>query len=395
MQPSHSSARPENSITAPSFGHPLSHLLAEPVACTFDDVLLLPGASETLPHQACIQTGLGRGVTLSMPLCAAAMDTVTEAPMAIALAELGALGVIHKNMSVEAQAREVATARAKIAPGRPVAAATGVGETGLTRSRALALAGASVLVIDTAHGHAKGVIDSVAALRAACPDVLLIAGNVATGPAALALFDAGADVVKVGVGPGSICTTRTVAGVGVPQLTAVTWVAAVVRALRKQGRMVACIADGGIRQSGDVVKALACGADAVMVGRLLAGADEAPGEVVERGGHRRKQYRGMGSLPAMQKGSAERYGHAPVADGASRKIVAEGVEATVPSTGPVADSLAQLSGGLRAGMGYIGAQTLAELADKARYVRQSPAGLVESGVHDVRVDVASPAGAHL
>lgn len=366
---------------------------APPLALTYDDVLLLPQYSAVLPHQADTTTSLGRGVTLPAPFLSAAMDTVTEAPMAIAVARAGGLGVLHKNVTPQRQAEMVALLKGTPADDAPaacrdprgrlrVAAAVGVGAGGLERAAALVAANVDALVVDTAHGHSAGVLEAVAALRRAHPRLLLMAGNVATPEATQALIDAGADVIKVGIGPGSICTTRSVSGVGVPQLSAVVACAQVVQAARAGGTPCALVADGGLRTSGNAVKALAVGADAVMVGSLLAGADEAPGQFELENGARLRRYRGMGSLPAMQAGSADRYFQEDAADN-TRKLVAEGVEGRVPATGPAADTLHQLCGGVRAGMGYLGASDLTSLRARARFVRQSGSGLRESRVHDI------------
>jgi IMP dehydrogenase len=264
-----------------------------------------------------------------------------------------------------------------------VAAATGVGEAGQARSRALIEAEVDVIVVDTAHGHSRGVLDAVTAIKQQSNAVQVIAGNVATPEGALALIEAGADGVKIGIGPGSICTTRVVAGVGVPQFTAVVECAA---ACREHG--VPAIADGGMRNSGDIVKALAAGADAVMVGSLLAGTDEAPGEVFLYQGRSYKSYRGMGSIGAMARGSADRYFQQDIKD--QLKLVPEGVEGMVPYKGPVAQAIHQLVGGLKAGMGYTGSPTIADLQRGARFRRVTGAGVRESHVHDVAISREAP-----
>lgn len=474
-----------------------------PLALTFDDVLLLPGYSEVLPRDARLETRVARDITLRIPILSSAMDTVTESRLAIRLAELGGLGVIHRNLSVERQAEEVAkvkryesvviadprtirsdvrleeaialaqrtgvscfpvvddgllvgllthrdmraeddkrrlvrdvmskdlvTGPAGITPdaarrlmqharkeklplvdatGKLVglvtvkdidkrqrypeaaldahgrlraAAALGVGSDLEARARALVAAGVDVLVIDTAHGHSAAVLDAVRRVKKAHPDTALLAGNVATAAATEALIAAGVDGVKVGIGPGSICTTRVIAGVGVPQLSAVDECA---RAAAKHG--IPVVSDGGIKYSGDVVKALAAGAGTVMIGSLLAGVEESPGEVVLLQGRAFKSYRGMGSLGAMQDGSADRYSQAGVE---STKLVPEGIEGRVPFKGPLEDTVAQLIGGLRSGMGYVGAKNLVELQDKARFVRISASGLRESHVHDVIITKEAP-----
>ncbi len=490
-------------------------------ALTFDDVLLVPGHSQVLPRDADVTTRLTEKIGLRIPLLSSAMDTVTEAGTAIAMARSGGIGVIHKNLTIAGQAAEVRQVKRTVTgmiaspitttPDRPVrdalelmrrhsisgvpvvasheaddeelvgiltnrdlrfernldrtvgevmterlvtvaegttveqakdllqenkiekllvvdssgrllrglitvkditnserypdavqddrgrlrvAAAVGVGADRQERMQALIDAGCDVLVIDTAHGHSQMVIDAVAEARATWPDGTFVAGNVATAGAVEALAAAGADSVKIGIGPGSICTTRIVAGVGVPQLTAVMDAA---RAAREAG--LSCIADGGIRSSGDVAKALAAGADAVMIGSLFAGTEESPGEVVLYQGRRYKAYRGMGSLEAMRAGSSDRYfqendGDDPLAglDGAPSgpKLVPEGISGRVPYRGPIADSVYQLVGGLRAAMGYTGCRTLAELHDKAEFVRITQAGYRESHVHDVIITREAP-----
>lgn len=341
-----------------------------PLALTFDDVLLLPAASDVLPRDVDTSTHLGR-LKLAIPVLSAAMDTLTESTMAIAMARAGGLGVIHKNLSLERQAAEVKRVHDA---GFQVGAAIGVGGDRDARLAALQAAGVDLIVLDTAHGHSQGVLEAARAVKDRCEAVLVV-GNVATAAAAEAAAEAGAQVIKVGVGPGSICTTRVVAGIGVPQLTAIADCARVL-----QGSGVQLIGDGGIRTSGDMAKALAAGAHAVMLGSMLAGAEESPGTVVEAGGRRYKQYRGMGSVDAMLAGSKDRY----FQDGATaEKLVAEGVVARVPYKGPVEGVLAQLVGGLRASMGYCGCPDLQRFRTDTRFVRITHAGLLESRVHDV------------
>jgi len=474
-------------------------------ALTFDDVLLEPGASEILPAEADVSTRLTRTIALNIPLISAAMDTVTEAPLAIAMAQEGGLGVIHRNLDVDEQAaavrsvkkfesgmvidpvtiapdasiadvaalkhkikvsgfpvvdprtqklvgiltnrdmrfaqagervvdlmtRELVTVRqgvsedearrllhkhrierlivvdsdyrcvglitvkdfekaqaypraAKDEKGRlRVGAATTIGDAGYERTLALIDAGVDVVVIDTAHGHSKGVLDAVERVKRYSNRVQVIAGNVATREGVAALIDAGADCVKIGIGPGSICTTRIVAGVGVPQLTAVLDAA---EAAQKHD--IPVIADGGIKFSGDLAKAMAAGAATAMIGSLLAGTDEAPGEVILYQGRSYKSYRGMGSLGAMARGSADRYFQKEVTD--QMKLVPEGIEGRVPFKGPAANIIHQLVGGLRAAMGYVGARDLREMRAKARFVRISAAGLRESHVHDVAITREAP-----
>jgi len=474
-------------------------------ALTFDDVLLVPNYSEVLPSQVDVRTKLTRNISLNIPIISAAMDTVTESELAIAIAREGGMGIIHKNMSIEAQAEEVdrvkrsesgmivkpvtvrpeqtiaeaeALMRKYKISGLPVVdeegklvgiitnrdirfvgnysvkiadvmtkedlktvpvgttleeakeilqkfkieklpvvdeeghlkglitikdiekkekypnackdefgrlmvgAAIGVGEEALKRAEALIEAGVDVIVIDTAHGHSKGVIEMVKKLKELHPEVDVIAGNVATPEATEALIKAGADAVKVGIGPGSICTTRIVAGVGVPQLTAVAKCAEVAD---KYG--VPIIADGGIKFSGDIAKAIGAGAWVVMIGSLFAGTRESPGELVLYQGRSYKAYRGMGSLGAMKKGSKDRYFQSDVEE---KKLVPEGIEGMVPYRGPLADTIHQLVGGLRAGMGYCGAATIEEMRKKARFVKITPAGLKESHVHDVIITKEAP-----
>jgi len=341
---------------------------------TFDDVLLVPSYSEVLPKDVSLRSRFSRRITLELPFASAAMDTVTESAMAIAIARAGGIGVIHKNMPAEAQAGEV---RAVKAEGLQVAAGVGITTDVLDRVAALVEAGVDAVVLDSAHGHSKGVVDALKKVKAAFPGVDVVVGNIATAQAACDLVAAGADALKVGIGPGSICTTRIVAGVGVPQITAI---ADVVEAA--QG--IPVIADGGLRYSGDVVKALAAGADCVMCGSMFAGTDEAPGTVTEIDGKKMKSYRGMGSIDAMQAGSADRYFQK-----GGGKLVPEGVVACVPCKGPVGDVLFQLAGGLRSGMGYVGAGDIAALHE-AKFVKISAASLRENHPHDVTIAKKSP-----
>lgn len=473
-----------------------------PMALTFDDVLLVPGASSILPSEVDLTTHLTKSIMLRAPLLSAAMDTVTEHQTAIAMARAGGIGIIHKNMGIEEQSREVERVKksesgmiidpitvnrnqsvaevqeimanyrvsglpvldgdklvgivtnrdlrfvsdpelrvddvmtsknlvtapvgidqahskallhehriekllvvdedgrlkglitikdiekvrqypnsAKDSMGRLlVGAAIGVGPDMMERTQALIRAKVDVVVLDSAHGHAKGILKAVREVKNAFPKLQLIAGNVATGAGTEALIDAGADAVKVGVGPGSICTTRIVAGVGVPQLTAVH---DCVQAAAKHG--IPIVADGGIKFSGDICKAIGAGAAAVMVGSLFAGTDETPGETFLYQGRKYKGYRGMGSIGAMKEGSSDRY-----FQNKSSKLVPEGIEGKVPYRGPIAEVIYQLLGGLSSGMGYTGAATIRELQEKARFVRISPAGLRESHVHDVIITREAP-----
>ncbi|WP_395387398.1 IMP dehydrogenase [Pediococcus parvulus] len=364
---------------------------------TFDDVLLIPAESHVLPNETDLSVQLADNIKLNVPIISAGMDTVTESAMAIAMSRQGGMGVIHKNMSIEDQATQVLEVKAagkadekkylhasSDEAGRPlVAAAVGVTSDTFDRANALLQAGADAIVIDTAHGHSAGVLRKIAEIRENFPDATLIAGNVATGEGTKALFDAGVDVVKVGIGPGSICTTRVVAGVGVPQITAIYDAATVARVYGKH-----IIADGGIKYSGDIVKALAAGGNAVMLGSMLSGTDETPGEVIEDNGKKYKSYRGMGSLSAMSNGSADRYFQGGVNE--ANKLVPEGIEARVEYKGSVEDIIFQMVGGLRSGMGYVGAPTIEALTENAQFIQITNAGLIESHPHDVQMTKMAP-----
>ena len=364
---------------------------------TFDDVLLIPAESHVLPNEVKLDTKLAPNLQLHIPLISAGMDTVTEGNMAIAMAENGGLGVIHKNLSIEVQVEEVKKAKGKtVDPNLPhpavddqgrllAAAAVGVTSDTFERAESLLEAGADAIVIDTAHGHSAGVLRKIKEIREHFPNATLIAGNVATGEGTAALFDAGVDVVKVGIGPGSICTTRIVAGVGVPQITAIYDAASVAQ---KYGKKI--IADGSIKYSGDVVKALAAGGNAVMLGSMFSGTTEAPGTIFTNEGKQFKSYRGMGSVGAMsqQHGSSDRYFQGGVNE--ANKLVPEGVEALVPYKDDVSNIIYQIDGGLRAGMGYVGAGTIEELIENSQFVQITNAGLRESHPHDVQMAKEAP-----
>lgn len=364
---------------------------------TFDDVLLIPAESHVLPNEVDLSVQLAKNLKLNLPFISAGMDTVTESSMAIAMALQGGLGVVHKNMSIQAQASEVANVKGVALTGNftkaavddqnrlLVAAAVGVTSDTFERAEALFEAGADAIVIDTAHGHSAGVLRKIKEIRAHYPDQTLIAGNVATGDATRALFDAGVDVVKVGIGPGSICTTRVVAGVGVPQITAIYDAAT---AAKEYGKPI--IADGGIKYSGDIVKAIAAGGNAVMLGSMFSGTTEAPGEVFEDHGKKYKAYRGMGSVGAMAQahGSSDRYFQGGVNE--ANKLVPEGIEARVEYKGDVSDIVFQIDGGLRSGMGYVGAPDIPTLINNAQFVQITNAGLRESHPHDVQITKAAP-----
>lgn len=364
---------------------------------TFDDVLLIPAESHVLPNEVDLSVKLADNIKLNLPFISAGMDTVTESSMAIAMALQGGMGVIHKNMSIVAQAGEVATVKGVMLSGNftraavdeenklLVAAAVGVTSDTFQRAQALLEAGANAIVIDTAHGHSAGVLRKIKEIREHFPKATLIAGNVATAEGTKALFDSGVDIVKVGIGPGSICTTRIIAGVGVPQITAIYDAASVAR---EYGKTI--IADGGIKYSGDIVKAIAAGGNAVMLGSMFAGTTETPGQIITDGDKKYKVYRGMGSIGAMAQshGSSDRYFQGGVNE--ANKLVPEGIEARVEYKGDVSDTIFQLIGGLRSGMGYVGARNIDELINKAQFVQMTNSGLRESHPHDVQITKAAP-----
>jgi len=349
---------------------------------TYDDVLLLPDASEVVPSEVDTKTRLTRNISINVPLVSSAMDTVTESTMAIAMAKAGGIGIVHRNLAIEDQVKQVKLAKAQ----GIVGAAVGVGDDGFARAVAIIEAGVDVVVVDTAHGHHKAVLDAIARIKKEFPKIEIIGGNVATRAGAQALINAGADAVKVGVGPGSICTTRVVAGVGVPQITAIMEAH---KACDKAD--IPLIADGGLQYSGDIAKAIVAGADCVMLGSLLAGCDESPGELVEVSGRKYKAYRGMGSLGAMQSRgeqksySKDRYMQDDVLS--EDKLVPEGIEGKVAYRGSVSATVHQLVGGLRSGMGYAGAADIASLKENGRLIQITSAGLKESHPHDVQ-DIA-------
>ncbi len=363
---------------------------------TYDDLLLVPQKSEVVPSEVSLKARLTPKIVLNIPIISAAMDTVTESKMAIAMAQEGGIGMIHKNMSIEAQKEEVL--KVKEAPvdlslhpnavvdakGRLLCgAAVGVGANTLERVASLVKAGVDCLTVDSAHGHSANILKVVKAIHEAYPELEIIAGNIVTKEAAEDLIKAGAVTVKVGIGPGSICTTRVVSGVGMPQATAVDEVATYCK-----DKGICVIADGGIKYSGDIVKALAIGADTVMLGSMLAGTEEAPGEIFESNGKKYKSYVGMGSLAAMKRGSADRYFQKTEAK--VEKLVPEGIEAKVPYKGEVTSVLYQLCGGLRSGMGYCGAINTDELKKRSVFVQITNAGLTESHPHDVDICKEAP-----
>lgn len=361
---------------------------------TYDDLILVPQASNVLPNEVKINTYLTPKIHLNMPIISAAMDTVSEHEMGIALARAGGITIIHKNLTIEEEANEVRLVKEANYDGYPnaaldnkgrllVGAAIGANNEVLARSEALLKAGADVLVLDSAHGHSENIIKTTRLLKKTFPDLQLIVGNIVTKEAAKDLIEAGADAIKVGIGPGSICTTRVVAGVGCPQATAVDEVATFCK-----GKNVKVIADGGLKYSGDIVKALALGADTVMLGSMLAGCKETPGEIIEIDGRQFKSYVGMGSLVAMKRGSADRYFQGGQTE--SKKLVPEGIEAVLAYKGEVKEVVYQLLGGLRSGLGYCGSHNIEELKEKSVFIRVTNAGLTEAHPHDVKIVKDAP-----
>ena len=353
---------------------------------SFDDVLIEPHYSNIIPKDADTSTNLTRKITLNIPFISAAMDTVTEHEMAIQMAIAGGIGIIHKNMSIDLQCQEVAKVKgykvdsisskdASVDQSNSlrVIGAVGTGEETVQRTEALLSANVDLIAIDTSHGHSQNVIDTIKEIKKISPTTEVIAGNIATKDAALALLYAGADTLKVGIGPGSICTTRIVSGVGVPQFSAILEISEVC-----QTKDAFLIADGGIKYSGDIAKAIAAGADCVMLGSLLAGTDATPGEIITIDDKKYKQYRGMGSCAAMKAGSADRY-----FQGEETNLVPQGVEGYVKYKGTVSDVIVQLKGGLASAMGYTGNQTIEKMKSNCTFVEITPAGMKESHVHSL------------
>ena len=364
-------------------------------ALTFDDVLLVPKESDILPKDVNLERKLTKKITLKIPLISSPMDTITEHKMAIAMALCGGLGVVHKNMLLEMQAKEVEAVKnfneienknlssvdknGKLL----VAAAIGISEDRYKRIEKIIEAGVDIIVIDTAHGHSQNVLKAIKEIKKLYSDIDVIAGNIATSEGAKALIDAGVDAMKIGIGAGSICTTRIIAGIGVPQLTAILDASQIAKK-----NNVGSIADGGIKYSGDIVKAFAVGADAIMAGGLFSSTYEAPGDVIIIDGKKYKPYRGMGSVGAMIQGSKDRYFQSEVIN--KSKFVPEGIEGVTEYKGHVADVVYQIIGGVRAGMGYVGAKNIDELQEKAEFVKITNQGLAESHVHDVKITSKAP-----
>ena len=344
-------------------------------ALTFDDVLLLPRFSKILPSDTDISTTLTKNIKLKIPFLSSAMDTVTESPMAIAIAKAGGVGIIHRNLNIKKQSQEVQKVKEKKLF---VGAAIGTSSEDLNRAKSLIDCGVDLIVIDTAHGHSEKVLKILSKVRKNNYKIPICVGNIATGEAAKKLYDFGADIIKVGIGPGSICTTRMVAGIGVPQITAVMEVS---NALK--GKKIKIISDGGIKFSGDIAKAIAAGADAIMMGSIFAGTHESPGKKFKIKNKFYKRYRGMGSIGAMSAGSSNRYFQKSYRD--KSKFVPEGVDGRVEYKGYVSDIIYQLKGGLRSSMGYIGAKKLIDIKKNAKFIKITKAGFYESMVHNVDI----------
>ena len=343
-------------------------------ALTYDDVLLTPKYSEILPSETVIKTKLSKNLNLKIPIISSAMDTVTESSMAIAIAKLGGIGVIHRNLDIKRQILEIRKVKSK---NLKVGAAVGAGPLEIKRAEALLKEKIDLIVVDTAHGHTKKVAEIVKKIKKLkSKKTTLCAGNISTIDAAKFLSKLGVDVIKVGIGPGSICTTRLVAGIGVPQLSAIM---AARKGLGKKKIML--VADGGIKFSGDISKALAAGADAVMIGSLFAGTNESPGKIIKKNGKYFKSFRGMGSVGAMNKGSADRYFQKKQKD--QSKYVPEGVEGLVKYKGPIEKIVYQLIGGLKSSMGYLGSKNIKDLRNKPKFVKITKAGFYESMVHNI------------
>ena len=344
-------------------------------ALTFDDVLLLPQFSNILPAETNISLNLTNKIKLKTPVLSSAMDTVTESPMAIAMAKSGGMGIIHRNLDIKKQSKEVTKVKNKKLL---VGAAIGTTIEDIKRAKTLVDSGVDLLVIDTAHGHSQKVLKMLSRVKTDNQNTSICVGNIATREAAKKLYNYGADIIKVGIGPGSICTTRMVAGIGVPQITAIMEVS---KALK--GKKIKIISDGGIKFSGDIAKALAAGADAIMMGSIFAGTDESPGKKFKFKNKFYKKYRGMGSIGAMSAGSSNRYFQKNYND--KSKFVPEGVEGRVEYKGSVSKIIYQLKGGLRSSMGYIGAKKLENIKKNAKFVKITKAGFYESMVHSVEM----------
>ena len=342
---------------------------------TFDDVLLIPQYSSVLPSETNISLNLTKKIFLKVPFLSSAMDTVTESKMAIAMALAGGMGVIHRNLSIKDQVKEITKVKNRKLI---VGAAVGTSKEDLERAKALINNGCDMIVVDTAHGHSAKVLKILSKLKKIEKNISLCVGNIAPGEAAKRLEDSGADIIKVGFGPGSICTTRMVAGIGVPQISAILEVK---QALKN--KKIKIISDGGIKFSGDIAKALAAGADAIMMGSIFAGTDESPGKKFKVKGKIYKQYRGMGSIGAMSSGSANRYFQKNFKD--KSKFVPEGVEGRVEYKGSISKIIYQLQGGLRSSMGYIGAKNLGQISKNAKFIKITKAGFYESMVHSVEM----------
>ncbi len=342
---------------------------------TFDDVLLLPQYSDVLPSETNISLDLTKKILLKVPFLSSAMDTVTESKMAIAMAKAGGIGVIHRNLNIKNQTKEIIKVKKQ---NLIVGAAVGTNLEDIERAKSLINNGCDLIVVDTAHGHSEKVLKALSKLKKLDKTIPICVGNIATSKAAKKLYNSGADIIKVGIGPGSICTTRMVAGIGVPQISAIMEVK---QALKN--KKIKIISDGGIKFSGDIAKALAAGADAIMMGSIFAGTDESPGKKFKVKGKIFKQYRGMGSIGAMSSGSANRYFQKNFKD--KSKFVPEGVEGRVEYKGNVSKIIYQLKGGLRSSMGYIGAKNLKEISKNAKFIKITKAGFYESMVHSVEM----------